>query len=316
MSSAAVCAKVGCNLPVYVEPRTNIVHMYCGRTHALEAMGSSNVQQPHGACQICNLRGCKKTVAFDAMTGRVHDFCCKEHADRAIGAGEWVKPHRYNYHGGDKANATGSTCRFPNCKLPVFIDSSSGREHDYCGRSHAVEHRLMQARVNHSAPIIAHSGLAIVQPSIGQKNAPSTGYASAVPSSTNAADKTAPLKNNFTGFTGFALALDPQSNAHSSSSTDRVYRTGYARAVPMLTSAVDNNHSSVDDANEDRKPAAVPLPKCAICLDMNASIIIIPCGHVCLCKDDAENLRRNQQLLNCPICRVEVNSTHEVFLNH
>ena len=66
----------------------------------------------------------------------------------------------------------------------------------------------------------------------------------------------------------------------------------------------------------ERKPGAVSLPQCAICLEMNASVILIPCGHVCLCKDDAERLRRNQQLLSCPICRRAVTSTNEVFLNH
>jgi len=94
--------------------------------------------------------------------------------------------------------------------------------------------------------------------------------------------------------------------------TDRIRRSGVVRAIPVSATVPTVPEEIVDE----RKPAAVPLPKCAICLAMNASIILIPCGHVCLCKDDAERLRRNQQLLNCPICRREVISTNEVFLNH
>jgi len=137
--ATVICAKAGCNLPVYVEPRTQIVHQYCGRTHAQEALGN-NVQTPHGTCNRCNFRGCTKQVAFDDSRGRVHDFCCKEHADRAIASGEWVKPQRYTHHGGgEKKKASGPLCRFPNCQIPVFTDPTTGRKLDYCGRSHAVE---------------------------------------------------------------------------------------------------------------------------------------------------------------------------------
>jgi hypothetical protein len=61
--------------------------------------------------------------------------------------------------------------------------------------------------------------------------------------------------------------------------------------------------------------AAIHHPQCTVCLSRNANIILIPCGHVCLCQDDADKLKANQQLLTCPICREAVSSTNKVFLN-
>jgi ribonuclease HI len=213
MASSAVCAKSGCNLPVYVEPRTKIAHRYCGRTHALEAMGNTNVQKPHGICHRCNLSGCTNTAAFDSRTGRVHDFCCKDHADRAIRSGAWVKPVRdaYLYYDGAKKKAAGPTCKLPSCSLPVFTDPSSGRKLDYCGRSHAVEHRLLQDRVRHTSSSSSSSSLAAVA---GGGTLFTTGLAVATP---------------VTAVTGLAsTAMTPPSNQDSA-------RADHLRLSPTKT---------------------------------------------------------------------------------
>ena len=88
--STSICAKIGCDRPVFVEARTLNAHKYCGRTHAEEVEG--RLPAPHGFCHRCNLHGCVAMVAFDATTGRVHDFCSKEHARKAISRGEWQLP--------------------------------------------------------------------------------------------------------------------------------------------------------------------------------------------------------------------------------
>ena len=188
------CAKRECNLPVFVEPRTHIAHKYCGRTHALESEGSGRVQPPHGTCQICNLAGCRKTVAFDASTGRVHDFCCREHANEAIRAGRWDRPLRESMPPNTKA---GHMCNFPSCRLPVYKDKQ-GRSHDYCGRTHAVEHRIMQEQVGHSSSsssssfsvggaTISGAGLLSSQPSASPSSVFTTGAALTIPPSTKVA---------------------------------------------------------------------------------------------------------------------------------
>jgi hypothetical protein len=318
MSSSAICAKRGCTLAAYVEPRTKIVHKYCGRTHALEALGQNSVPAPHGMCHRCNLSGCTKTVAFDTNTGRVHDFCCKDHADRAIRSGEWQKPLRDTYlYDGAKKQAAGQTCQFPNCTLPVFIDPT-GRELDYCGRSHAVAHRLLQGRVRHTNN--SSSSVAAVA---GGGTSFHTGLAIASNAS-NPSGSTVKASNTSHSFTkihttGYAKAVPVVGN--STTSFTKVHSTGYAQVVPL---AEDSKPSAASTATATSTrmirslPAAastptISRPQCAICLAMNASIILIPCGHVCLCKVDADKFVTNQQLVKCPICRQAILSTKRSF---
>lgn len=319
MSSSAICATRGCNLAAYVEPRTKIVHKYCGRTHALEALGRNSVSAPHGICHRCNLSGCTKTVAFDPNTGRVHDFCCKDHADHAIRSGEWQKPLRDTYlDDGAKKQAAGQTCQFPNCTLPVFTDPT-GRQLDYCGRSHAVAHRLLQGRARHTTN--SSSSVAAVA---GGGTSFRTGLAIASTASNHSGStvKASNTSNSSTKIhtTGYAKAV-PVAGKPTTSFT-KVYSTGYAQAVPL---AEDTKPSATSTATATRfgmmrnLPAAAPTitqSQCAICLSMNASIILIPCGHVCLCKEDADKLVTNKQLIECPICRQAILSTNKVFLNH
>lgn len=58
-----------------------------------------------------------------------------------------------------------------------------------------------------------------------------------------------------------------------------------------------------EDSNEDRL-----IPKCSICLENNCSIVLIPCGHACVCHGCCSSLR------NCPICRREVSSHQTLYL--
>lgn len=125
--------------------------------------------------------------------------------------------------------------------------------------------------------------------------------------STAAASKVAAVDGN-------SLMAGLDACGSTNTEPDRVRRIGGFRAIPVSNSVFTSTPSAT--SLDERKPAAVSLPKCAICLAMNANIILIPCGHVCLCKDDADRLRRNQQLLNCPLCRQDISSTNEVFLNH
>ena len=70
----------------------------------------------------CTLRGCARPAA-KTSSGRCHPFCCKEHARKGIARGEW-RPE--------------STCAFPGCLLPCYVDGS--KVHTHCGKTHAAEH--------------------------------------------------------------------------------------------------------------------------------------------------------------------------------
>lgn len=392
------CAKTGCNLPAFVEPRTKIVHKYCGRTHAVQAMGRHAVQKPHGTCQRCNLAGCDKTVAFDLKTGRVHDFCCKEHADRAIRSGAWVKPVRdqyRHYHGGKKNAAGGGgvdpgfLCQLPSCNLPVFRDPRTGRKFDYCGRSHAVEHRLSLGR-NNSNPstvttaavagggsVILRAGGAIISSDLDNDSVEDNSYNSGIGSSNNSMSRSrsSSSKNSFAkagptiGYVTSAFldhsggtfgtlnrpsqrGLPPDYGHLSSHAVGRklpgkmspgtgqnmTTASSVAKklAPPVATVSINNhnptgNHvarkppppmaatTSTSAAATKPPPSTSPgitHPQCTVCLGRNANIILIPCGHVCLCQEDADKLKANKQLNACPICRQSITSTNKVFLNH
>lgn len=49
------------------------------------------------------------------------------------------------------------------------------------------------------------------------------------------------------------------------------------------------------------------ITECIVCMDAASTEIIVPCGHLCLCKNCCEQLLRTR--LNCPICRRGVQTT-------
>jgi len=46
------------------------------------------------------------------------------------------------------------------------------------------------------------------------------------------------------------------------------------------------------------------ITECVICMDQNSTEILVPCGHLCMCKSCCESLLKSRS--NCPICRREV----------
>ena len=41
--------------------------------------------------------------------------------------------------------------------------------------------------------------------------------------------------------------------------------------------------------------------RCKICLNAEANVVLIPCGHIAICKECAPSLKKK-----CPICRAVV----------
>jgi hypothetical protein len=134
----AVCAKVGCNKPVFIDSRTGIAHDFCGRTHALEQCRGA-VKRPHGICHMCRLPGCEETVYFDEDSGRVHDFCSLSHAQEAIKNKNWPKSLKGEQVGGGGAAAAATLCSLPGCTAPRWRDPETQEVKDFCGRTHAIK---------------------------------------------------------------------------------------------------------------------------------------------------------------------------------
>jgi hypothetical protein len=48
-------------------------------------------------------------------------------------------------------------------------------------------------------------------------------------------------------------------------------------------------------------------PLCVICGSKEAVVAMVPCGHRCMCQEDAAVLRaRNPRDLKCPICQQQM----------
>jgi hypothetical protein len=44
---------------------------------------------------------------------------------------------------------------------------------------------------------------------------------------------------------------------------------------------------------------------CIICMDNKYEVVLVPCGHYCLCKECANQLQKSKS--NCPLCRQKIN---------
>jgi hypothetical protein len=68
-----------------------------------------------------------------------------------------------------------------------------------------------------------------------------------------------------------------------------------------LPSTGEVNKSSISKA----KAVNEAIDKeCLVCLSENASSIIMPCGHMCICRDCGEKLKSKKY--TCPVCRGEI----------
>ena len=127
-----MCDLEGCERPVWVG--AGIVHKYCGRSHARDALEreGKELQAPHGCCHACRLPRCSNPVAVE-QNGRVHDFCCLLHAEEAVEQGRHPKSNR------KLVDAVDKWCSYPDCDKQRFRDIERGFDHDFCGRYHAAK---------------------------------------------------------------------------------------------------------------------------------------------------------------------------------
>lgn len=74
----------------------------------------------------CALAGCSRAVFVEPSTNKTHKHCGRTHAWKA------------------ERSVTSSVCSLPGCMRAVFSDDS-GRSFDYCGKTHALEHKSMMS---------------------------------------------------------------------------------------------------------------------------------------------------------------------------
>jgi Zinc finger, C3HC4 type (RING finger) len=95
----------------------------------------------------------------------------------------------------------------------------------------------------------------------------------------------------------------------------------FVRGVPYLLQEIygfpdATSKSSEDDNGGNRDASQITIvgssdsettqPECVVCLSGPKDTIVLPCRHLCVCKECALRVRR--QTRKCPICRQEFHS--------
>ena len=81
---------------------------------------------------------------------------------------------------------------------------------------------------------------------------------------------------------------------------------------PAFSSLVPVVRACQEELLTERTAKATAI-ECVICLDARATMIIVPCGHQCLCPADARVLQ-TQRSACCPMCQTPIERTMAVFL--
>lgn len=92
------------------------------------------------------------------------------------------------------------------------------------------------------------------------------------------------------------------STSNSSSSSSRSSSTGSNRSSQLSPSKKPPNSSGL--------LASIGL--CIICEDNEKSVVLVPCGHLCLCKRCANQLSHYDQY--CPLCRMLIHRKVDVYV--
>lgn len=81
-----------------------------------------------------------------------------------------------------------------------------------------------------------------------------------------------------------------------------------AQVIPQSPLPCQSSESKEEMKEEEEEEKR----ECLICMDSSASHVLTPCGHVGLCEECSETLRK-EQAPSCPVCRKRVESFVKLF---
>ena len=106
------------------------------------------------------------------------------------------------------------------------------------------------------------------------------------------------LRSVTASITSVSEAALKQLEAEIDLCSGRVRDEREARILRMQTQA--------EDARRQEKESRL----CVVCCEKEKSELLLPCKHLCVCEDCAQDRRLKQ----CPLCRMEIEETVSIFL--
>jgi hypothetical protein len=94
-----------------------------------------------------------------------------------------------------------------------------------------------------------------------------------------------------------------------------IYRYWRQRKQELVASANQNTINSII-ADRETREARSDVPEhlqCLVCRVAEREVIILPCGHVCVCASCGRELINLQQ--GCPVCRANIDAVHQAFVS-
>lgn len=100
------------------------------------------------------------------------------------------------------------------------------------------------------------------------------------------------------------LAGGEEMGAFDLGELERRQEAALARVRALKAAAVDRENALLRQVNEELQGRM----SCRVCLTEPVGVVLMPCNHLCLCKECALRIR------TCPLCRRQVQSSRQVYM--
>lgn len=82
-------------------------------------------------------------------------------------------------------------------------------------------------------------------------------------------------------------------------------------SLSEVNNDIDEVKEGTVEENQDQESREEEMKECVICLCAKSDHALIPCGHLCVCKNDGKYLV--QKKMKCPICRKKIDGVIKIY---